>query len=210
MSRRFPLFTSSYSWMRRKGSRFTLGVWGLRMCSLDVAFTSATVRNRSREGRMAVPIVSSATGVTFGGFQASRWFVSRGRRGTSWHSDVFRSVSKAVLCGMRNTFAILLRHFLKMRCMFSWQAQHFGRVMTSASSFCMAGAASLEDVVLRRLLRIALSGLRPAVTRAASSGDNVQIPWQAWHFVRCDENWRKPRTKHWFWGSNFWGSSENS
>ena len=38
------------------------------------------------------------------------------------------------------------------------------------------------------------------IVRAASSGDNVQIPWQAWHFVRCAENWRKPRTKHRFWG----------
>ena len=35
-----------FSRMRSKGSRFTLGVWGLRVCSLDVAFTSATVRNR--------------------------------------------------------------------------------------------------------------------------------------------------------------------
>ena len=26
------------------------------------------------------------------------------------------------------------------------------------------------------------------IVRAASSGDKVQIPWQAWHFVRCDEN----------------------
>ena len=35
------------SWMRSsKGSRFTLGVWGLRVCSLDVAQPSATVRNR--------------------------------------------------------------------------------------------------------------------------------------------------------------------
>ena len=31
--------------MRSKGSRFTLGVWGLRVCSLDVAFVVATVRN---------------------------------------------------------------------------------------------------------------------------------------------------------------------
>ena len=35
-----------FSRMRSKGSRFTLGVWGLRVCSLDVAFTVATVRNR--------------------------------------------------------------------------------------------------------------------------------------------------------------------
>ena len=54
------------------------------MCSLDVAFTSATVRNRPqpfatahpsatvrnrpREDHMAVPIVSSAERVLFGGF----------------------------------------------------------------------------------------------------------------------------------------------
>ena len=25
------------------------------------------------------------------------------------------------------------------------------------------------------------------IVRAASSGDKVQIPWQSWHFVRCDE-----------------------
>ena len=66
--------------MCSKGSRFNLGVWALRVCSLDVAFTFATVRNRSHpfatvrnrlcEDRMAVPMVSSAAGgVVFGGFQ---------------------------------------------------------------------------------------------------------------------------------------------
>ena len=69
--------------MRSKGSRFTLGVWGLKVCSLDVAFMSATVRkrpqpsatvrnrlqpfatvrNHSREGRMAAPMVSFAKGI---------------------------------------------------------------------------------------------------------------------------------------------------
>ena len=39
------------------------------MCSLDVAQPSATVRNRSREGRMAVPMGSSAEVVRFGRFQ---------------------------------------------------------------------------------------------------------------------------------------------
>ena len=91
--------------MRSKGSRFTVGVWGLRVCSLDVAFVvatvrnhpqpfatvrnrsqpSATVRNRSCEDRMAVPMVSSAGGVMFGyfwRFPTFRCFVSRGRRGT--------------------------------------------------------------------------------------------------------------------------------
>ena len=36
-----------FSRMRSKGSRFTLGSWGLRVCSLDVAPPSATVRNQS-------------------------------------------------------------------------------------------------------------------------------------------------------------------
>ena len=40
------LHLAYFSRMRSKGSRFTLGVWGLRVCSLDVAFASATVRNR--------------------------------------------------------------------------------------------------------------------------------------------------------------------
>jgi len=64
----------SFSRMLSKGSRFTLGVWGLRVCLLNVALTFATVRNRSqpfatvRNRSMAVPIASSAEGVTFGGF----------------------------------------------------------------------------------------------------------------------------------------------
>ena len=68
-----------FSRMRSKGSRFTLGVWGLRVCSLDVAFTSATVRNRSCDPRIAV--ISSAEVVIFGGFK--RLVASHGRRGTS-------------------------------------------------------------------------------------------------------------------------------
>ena len=43
-----PVFDCYFSRMRSKGSRFTLGVWGLRVCSLDVASTFATVRNRSQ------------------------------------------------------------------------------------------------------------------------------------------------------------------
>ena len=38
------------------------------------------------------------------------------------------------------------------------------------------------------------------IGRAASSGNKVQIPWQAWHFLTCAENWRKLRTTHRFWG----------
>ena len=66
-----PKDPSHHSRMRSKGSRFTLGVWGwscvrrtLRLCSQPFA----TVRNRSHEDRMAVPMVSSAKGATFGSF----------------------------------------------------------------------------------------------------------------------------------------------
>ena len=121
------LETRLFSRMHSKGSSFTLGVWGLRVCSLDVAFTSATVRNRPQ------PFARSPYGRAYGKFcrrgafcrfQTSRCFVSRGRRGTSWHSDVFCNVSKMVLCGRRDTFVTFSEDALQ----FSWQAQHFGRV----------------------------------------------------------------------------------
>ena len=161
-----------FSRMRSKGSRFTLGVWGLRVCSLDVAFTSATVRNRSqpsatvrnrsREGRMAVPMEFGRR-CCFWRFQTSRCCVSRGRRGTSWHSDVFCNVSKVVLCGRRNTFATFSEDALQ----FSWQAQHFGRVHRHFAW----QAQHFRRVVLRFFF------LANRIVRAASSGDKVQIPW---------------------------------
>ena len=123
--------------MRSKGSRFTLGVWGLRVCSLDVAFTVATVRNRpqpsatvrnrpqpSARGPYGRAYGKFCRGGHFWRFRTCRCFVSRGRRGTSWHSDVFWNVSKVVLRGRRNTFATFSEDVLQ----FSWQAQHFGRV----------------------------------------------------------------------------------
>ena len=62
------------------GSRFTLGVSGLRLCSPDVAQPSATVRNCSREyGRAYGEFCKSDR---FWRFQMSRSLVSRGRRGT--------------------------------------------------------------------------------------------------------------------------------
>ena len=69
------------------------------------------------------------------------------------------------------TGAILLRRFQKttpilhfgdLHRHFAWQAQHFRRVVLHAH----------------------FGNLN---VRAASSGDNLQIPWQAWHFVTCDE-----------------------
>jgi len=87
---------------------------------------------------------------------------------------MFQNVSKVVLCVRCITFASFSQdntlhlswqeqRFGDLHRHFAWQAQHFRRV------------------VLRFFLRIAMS-------RAAFSGDKVEIPWQAWHFVRCDEN----------------------
>ena len=84
----------------------------------------ATVRNRSREGRMAVPIGSSAKGVTFGAFQ---------RRVASFRvAGVALPVIPTCFKTRQKSFcvagAVLLQHFQKMRCIFSWQAQHFGHL----------------------------------------------------------------------------------
>ena len=183
--------------MRSKGSRFTLGVWGLRVCSLDVAFVVATVRNRSQpsaRSRMAVPMGSSAGGVLFGGFRrvvASFRVAGVALRGIQTCSGTCR-MSFAV------AGAILLRRFQKMCCSFRGRRSTLG-----VSIVIFRGRRSTLDVSCCVFFA-------NRIGRAASSGDKVQIPWQAWHFVRCVENWRKPRTKHRFWGCQFSGSKENS
>ena len=157
-----------FSRMRSKGSRFTLGVWGLRVCSLDVAFTrnrnrpqpSATVRNRPRDPRMAVPMGSSAEVVIFGGF---RRVVASFRVAGVALRDIqtcFANVSKIVLRGRRNTFVTFSEDVLQ----FSWQAQHFGRVHRHFS---------WQAQHFRRVacfLQIALAGLRQVVTRCKFRG----------------------------------------
>ena len=149
---------SDFSRMHSKGSRFTLGVWGLRVCSLDVAFTFATVHNRSRDCRMAVPMVSFADWVLPVGFKL---LVASFRVAGVALRDIQMCF---VTC--RKWFcvagAILLRRFHKMRCSFR------GRRSTLDVSCCVFFANRIG--------------------RAVSSGDKVQIPWQVRHFVRCAEN----------------------
>ena len=71
--------------MHSKGSRFTLGVGGFRVCSQDVARRPfATVGRCPYEIPMAMPAGSAAKVVTFEcRFQMLHNFVSCGRRGTS-------------------------------------------------------------------------------------------------------------------------------
>ena len=84
---------------------------------------SATVRNRSRDPRMAVPMGSSAEVVLFGGCR--RVVASFRVAGVALRDiQMFWNVSKVVLRGRRNTFVTLSEAVLQ----FSWQAQHFGRV----------------------------------------------------------------------------------
>ena len=165
-------FAFFFSRMRSKGSRFTLGFWGLRVCSLDVAFTVATVRNRSREDRMAVLMVSSAEVVIFGGF---RRLVASFRVAGVALCDIQKC---SVTC--RKSFcvagAILLRRFQKMCCIFRGR-----RSTLDVSIVIFRGRRSTLDVSCCVFFV-------NRIGRAASGGDKVQIPWQAWHFVTCTEN----------------------
>ena len=142
---------SDYSRMRSKGSRFTLRVWGLGVCSLDVAQPSAivrnrpqprphpfaTVRNRPREPRMAVPMVSSARGHSW----RFKSCVASFRMAGVALRDIptcFVMCRKAFCVWQSQYFCDVFR---KDEFQFSWQAQHFERVHApSSSSFCVAGA----------------------------------------------------------------------
>ena len=139
---------------------------GVELCSPDVAFTSATVRNRSqpsatvrkcpREGRMAVPIGSSAKGVTFGGFQRR---VASFRVAGMVLRDIptcFKTCQKS-FCVAR---AMLLLHFQKMRCFFRGR-----RSTLDTSDVILRGRSSTLDVSCCVFLRITLSALREVVTR---------------------------------------------
>jgi hypothetical protein len=77
------------------------------------------------------------------------------------------------MTGRGNTFASLSEDDVH----FSWQAQNFGGVQFHFAwqpqhfidVWCCVFFAN-------------------RIARAASSGDKVQVPWQAWRFVRCAEN----------------------
>ena len=155
---------------------------------------SATVRNRPRDPCMAMPMVSSAKGVTCGGFTC-------GVASLRVAGVALRDI-QTCLVTCRKSFcvagAILLRRFQTMCCSF-----HGRRSTLDVSIVIFRGKRSTLDVSCCVFFANRIGS-------AASSGDKVQIPWQAWHFVRCAENWRTPRTKHRFWGCKFSGSKENS
>ena len=101
------------------------GGWGCVRSTLRLwPPPSATVRNRPRDCYMVVPMVSSAEVVIFGGFKL---LVASFRVAGVALRDI-----QTCFVTCRRSFcvagAILSRRFQKMRCSFSWQAQHFGRV----------------------------------------------------------------------------------
>ena len=117
--------------MHSKGSRFTLGVWGLRVCSLDVAQLFPAVRSRSQlsttvRARLVWPCLwqvlqqGSHLQVSSVALLRFAW--------QAWHfvTVVFRNVLKAVLCDKR-----ALATFSEDALQFSWQAQHFRHVHQS-------------------------------------------------------------------------------
>jgi len=121
---------------------------------------------------MAAPMVSSAEGVIFGGFK---------RRIASFRvAGVALRDIQTFFVTCRKSFcvagAIILRRFRKMSCSFRGR-----RSTLDMSSVILRGRRSTSDV------SCCVCFANPIV-RAASSGDKVQIPWQVWHFVRCDEN----------------------
>ena len=152
----------------------------------------ATVRKLS--GRMVVPMASSAEGVIFGCF---KHLVALFRVAGVALRDI-----QTFFVTRRKSFCVagakLLRRFQKMRCSFRGR-----RCTLDVSIVIWCGRRSTLDVSCCVFFA-------NRIGRAASSGDRVQIPWQAWHFVRCAENWWTPHKKHRFWGSKFSGSKENS
>ena len=142
----YDSWTTAHKWPWRFPecvARVPVSLWGcgVELCSPDFAFTSATVRNRPQPsawglyGRACRKFCKRGP---FWSFPASHSFISRGRRVTSWHSNMLHDVSKVVLCGRRNTFATFsedalhfswqAQHFGHLRCHFAWQAQHFRRM----------------------------------------------------------------------------------
>eukprot|EP00435_Cladocopium_sp_Y103_P021894 s2079_g5.t1 len=58
-------------------------------------------------------------------------------------------------------------------------------VLGVRSDNCAQGAPIGE---VQHFRRVVLRVFANRIVRAASSGESVQIVWQGWHFLRCDEN----------------------
>ena len=151
------------------------GGWALfaRRCATvrNRSQPSATVRNRTREVAMAVPMVSSVK---------KNIFVVSQRSIASFR------IAGVALCDIPTCFmtrqkrfcvagTILLRRFQKMHCIFRGR-----RTTLETSDVILRGRRSTFDVSC-------CVDFANRIVNAARSGDKVQIPWQQWHFLTCDE-----------------------
>ena len=149
------------------------------MCSLDVAFTVATVRNRPQP--FATVRVRTVWPCLWEVLQEGSFLEVFRRLVASFRvaGVALRDIEqRSVTC--RKSFcvagAILLRRFAKMRGRFRGRRSTF-----DVSIVIFRGRRSTLDVSCCVFFV-------NRIGRAASSGDKVQIPWQSWHFVRCAEN----------------------
>ena len=102
-------------------------------------------------------------------------------------------------------------------CRFAWQAWHFvtfqhvsrrvkNRFVWQAHYFCHVFFKTMRRIFCGRRSTLKTSDVifscwvfsANRIVSVARSGEKVQIPWQAWHFVTCHENRRKPQTKRRF------------
>ena len=152
-----------FSRMRSKGYRFTLGVW-VRVCSLDAAFTTATVCNRPQpfatvEGRMAMPChayVKFCQRGHFWKFQLSRCCVSRAWQ--AWHFVALRGIQTCfVTCGKSFCVAatVLLRRFQKMRCIFPGRRNTLETIIVILRGRCSTLDVSCGSFCANRNVRAA-------------------------------------------------------
>ena len=145
-------FSSCEVWNVRK-SRTKCSFWCSNMSRLDLWFSSAVAGSM---GKVAKPLLVE-------GFKTGCNVVSRGRRGTLWHSDVFRHASN-------NCFV--------------WHAQHFCVIVRRWIAFFVAGA-TLWTCRVACFLRIALSAQSPVVTlnNPDSTFHTPHFTLQTWHFT---------------------------
>ena len=121
---------------------------------------------------MAVPMVSSAEGVLFG--CSKRPVASFPVAGVALRDiQTCFATCRKLFCVAG---AIFLRRFQAMHCSF-----HGRRSTLDVSIVILRGRCSTLDVPCCVFFA-------NRIDRAASSGDKAQIPWQAWHFVRCAKN----------------------
>ena len=168
-----------FSRMRSKGSRFTLGVWGLRVCSLDVAFTVATVRNRPQ------PFATVRARTIW----PCLWEVLQ-----RWSFLEVSDVSLLRFAWQAWHFVTFRRVLERVESRFAWQAQYFCDVVRRCVAVFRGRRSTLDVSIVIFLGRRSTLDVSCCaffvnrIGRAASSGDKARIPWQGWHFVRCGEN----------------------